>query len=89
MYKRQPSAGSEVSFEVFADATNSIDESSEGNNGGSVSLPLSNSNDDGGVIDSIERGPAILFLAVGLVLISLTALHFGPNRVSKPFERRK
>ena len=84
-----PSAGSEVSFEVFADATNSIDESSEGNNGGSVSLPLSNSNDDGGVIDSIERGPAILFLAVGLVLISLTALHFGPNRVSKPFERRK
>ena len=84
-----PSGGSEVSFEVFADATNSIDESSEDNNGDSISLPLSNSNDDVGVIDSIERGPAMLFLAVGLVLISLTALHFGPNRVSKPFERRK
>ncbi len=84
-----PSAGSEVSFLVFADATDSIDESSEINNEGSVSLPLLDSDEDDGVIDSIERGPAMLFLAVGLVLISLTAFYFGPGRVSKPFERRK
>ena len=84
-----PNFGSEVSFEVFADATGSIDESSETNNEGSVSVPISDSQEDDGVIDSIERGPAMLFLAVGLVLISLTALYFGPGKVSKPFGRRK
>ncbi|MAQ57609.1 MAG: hypothetical protein CMA47_05290 [Euryarchaeota archaeon] len=84
-----PNSGSQVSFEVFADATGSIDESSEDNNEGSVSVPISNTDEDEGIIDSIERGPAILFLAVGLVLISLTALYFGPGRVSKPFEHRK
>jgi len=84
-----PNFGSEVSFEVFADATGSIDESSETNNEGSVSVPISDSQEEDGVIDSIERGPAMLFLAVGLVLISLTALYFGPGRVSKPFRRRK
>ena len=50
---------------------------------------LSNTDEDEGIIDSIERGPAIFFLAIGLVLISLTALYFGPGRVDKPFERRK
>ena len=84
-----PNFGSEVSFEVFADATGSIDESSETNNEGSVSVPISDSQEEDGVIDSIERGPAMLFLAVGLVLISLTALYFGPGKVSKPFGRRK
>ena len=84
-----PSIGSEVSFYVFADATDSIDESSEDNNGGSVFVPISDSEEGDGVIDSIERGPAIFFLAIGLVLISLTALYFGPGRVNKPFERRK
>ena len=84
-----PNFGSEVSFEVFADATGSIDESSETNNEGSVSVPISDSQEEDGVIDSIERGPAMLFLAVGLVLISLTALYFSPGKVSRPFERRK
>ncbi len=84
-----PNFGSEVSFGVFADATGSIDESSETNNEGSVSVPISDSQEEDGVIDSIERGPAMLFLAVGLVLISLTALYFSPGKVSRPFERRK
>jgi len=84
-----PFEGSEVLFEVLADATDSIDESSEHNNEASVSIPISEMDEDGGVIDSIERGPALLLIAVGLVLISITALFFGPGRVSKPFERRK
>ena len=48
-----------------------------------------NEDEDGGIIDSIDRGPAILMICVGVVLISLTALHFGPSRVSKPFNRKK
>jgi len=84
-----PLEGSEVTFDVLADATDSIDESSEDNNEASVSIPISEMDEGGGVIDSIERGPALLLIAVGLVLISLTALFFGPGRVSKPFERRK
>ena len=84
-----PSSGSEVTFEVLVDATGSIDETSEDNNEASISVPIIDKGESGGVIDSIERGPALLFIAVGLMLISLTALYFGPGRVSKPFERRK
>ena len=76
-------------FSVFVDATDSIAETSEENNEGSVTVPIVGEEEDDGVIDSIGRGPAMFFLAVGLVLISLTALYFGPGRVSRPFERRK
>ena len=86
----QVSNGENVAlFSVFADATDSIAETSEENNEGSVIVPIVDEEEDDGVIDSIGRGPAMFFLAVGLVLISLTALYFGPGRVSRPFERRK
>ena len=88
-YAQIPLDGSEVTFEVLADATDSIDESSEDNNEASVSISVLETDEGGGVIDSIGRGPALLFIAAGLILISLTALYFGPGRVSKPFERRK
>ena len=79
-----------MTIEVTADGTGSITEISESNNDRTVVLDVSeNEDEDGGIIDSIDRGPAILMICVGVVLISLTALHFGPSRVSKPFNRKK
>ena len=82
--------GDTLTIEVTADGTGSITEISESNNDRTVVLDVSeNEDEDGGIIDSIDRGPAILMICVGVVLISLTALHFGPSRVSKPFNRKK
>ena len=78
-----------ILIEAYADATDSIAEISEVNNEGSVTVTVVGDEGEEGVIETIGRGPAMLFLAVGLVLISLTALYFGPSRVSKPFERQK
>ena len=78
-----------ILIEAYADATDSIAEISEVNNEGSVTVTVVGDEEEEGVIETIGRGPAMLFLAVGLVLISLTALYFGPSRVSKPFERQK
>ena len=82
--------GDTLVIEVTADGTGSIAEISESNNDRTVIIEVSEVEDEGGgIIDSIDRGPAILLIAVGVVLISLTALYFGPNRVSKPFNRKK
>jgi hypothetical protein len=40
-------------------------------------------------MDSIDRGPAIVFLAIGVSLIALTALYFSPGKVRKSYEREK
>ena len=75
---------------MVADGTGSIAETSESNNDRIVVLDVAESADEGGgIIDSIDRGPALLFISVGVILISLTALYFSPSRVRKPFERRK
>ena len=82
--------GDTLTIEVTADGTGSITEISESNNARIVVRDISEVEDeDGGIIDSIDRGPAILMICVGVVLISLTALYFGPSRVSKPFNRKK
>ena len=82
--------GGTVTIEVVADGTGSIAETSESNNDRIVVLDVAESADEGGgIIDSIDRGPALLFISVGVMLISLTALYFSPSRVRKPFERRK
>ena len=82
--------GGTVTIEVVADGTGSIAETSENNNDRIVVLDVAESEDEGGgIMDSIDRGPALLFISVGVILISLTALYFSPSRVRKPFERRK
>ena len=82
--------GETLTIEVAADGTGSIAETSESNNDRTVVLDVAESDDEeGGIIDSIDRGRALLFIFVGVVLISLTALYFSPSRVRKPFERRK
>jgi len=82
--------GETLTIEVVADGTGSIAETSESNNDRTVVLDVAESDDEGGgILDSIDRGPAFLFISVGVILISLTALYFSPSRVHKPFERRK
>jgi len=82
--------GETLTIEVSADGTGSIAETSENNNDLTVILDVSESEDGGGgIIDSLDRGPALIFISVGVVLISLTALYFGPNRVRKPFNHKK
>ena len=82
--------GGTVTIEVVADGTGSIAETSENNNDRIVVLDVAESEDEGGgIMDSIDRGPALLFISVGVILISHTALYFIPSRVRKPFERRK
>ena len=82
--------GGTLTIEVSADGTGSIAEISESNNDRTVVLDVSESEDEGGsIIDSLNRGPALVFISIGVVLISLTALYFSPNRVRKPFNHKK
>ena len=82
--------GETLTIEVSADGTGSIAETSERNNDRTVILDVSESEDEGGgIIDSLDRGSALAFISVGVVLISLTALYFSPNRVRKPFNHKK
>ncbi len=82
--------GETMTIEVLADGTGSIAETSESNNVRTVVLDVSGSEDEeGGIIDSLDRGPALVFISVGVILISLTALYFSPNRVRKPFNHKK
>ena len=82
--------GETLTIEVSADGTGSIAETSESNNDRTVVLDVSESEDEErGIIDSLDRGPALVFISVGVVLISLTALYFSPNRVRKPFNHKK
>ena len=75
---------------VSADGTGSIAETSESNNDRTVVLDVSESEgEEGGIIDSLDRGPALVFISLGVILISLTALYFSPNRVRKPFNHKK
>ena len=82
--------GETLTIEVSADGTGSIAETSESNNDRTVILDVSEGEDRGGsIIDSLDRGPALVFISVGVVLISFTALYFSPNRVRKPFNHKK
>ncbi len=82
--------GGTLTIEVSADGTGSIAETSESNNDRTVVLDVSGSeNEGGGIIDTLDRGPALVFISVGVVLISLTALYFSPSRIHKPFDRKK
>ena len=82
--------GETLTIEVSADGTGSIAETSESNNDRTVILDVSEGEDGGGsIIDSLDRGPALVFISVGVVLISFTALYFSPNRVRKPFNHKK
>ena len=82
--------GGTLTIEVSADGTGSIAETSESNNNRTVVLDVSESEDGGGgIIDTLDRGSTLVFISVGVVLISLTALYFSPSRVRKPFDRKK
>ena len=82
--------GGTLTIEVSADGTGSIAETSESNNDRTVVLDVSESEDEeGGIIDSLNRGPALVFISVGVILISLTALYFSPHKVRKPFNHKK
>jgi hypothetical protein len=45
--------------------------------------------DPDSIIDSFDRGPAVVFLSIGIILIALTALYFSPSKVRKPYEHKK
>ncbi|MBT6802073.1 MAG: hypothetical protein HOA42_00255, partial [Euryarchaeota archaeon] len=83
-----PGEGRDIIVRASADGTQSIDETNEENNQGEytiyVSSPSTNANNDSPI-----TGPTILVLAVGIIGIALTALQLSPNRVKKPYERRK
>ena len=74
----------------MADSTASIDETLENNNDRLITMIVSEREaDSGSIIDSLDRGPAIVFLSIGIILIALTALYFSPGKVRKPYEHRK
>ena len=82
--------GGTLTIEVSADGTGSIAETSESNNNRTVVLDVSESKDgEGDIIDTLDSRSALVFISVGVVLISLTALYFSPSRVRKPFDRKK
>ena len=79
-----------LAIEVVADSTASIDETSENNNDRLITMIVSERGaDSGSIIDSFDRGPAVVFLSIGIILIALTALYFSPSKVRKPYEHRK
>ena len=79
-----------LAIEVVADSTASIDETSENNNDRLITMIVSErETDSGSIIDSLDRGPAVVFLSIGIILIALTALYFSPSKVRKPYEHRK
>ena len=79
-----------LAIEVVADSTASIDETSENNNDRLITMIVSERGaDPGSIIDSFDRGPAVVFLSIGIILIALTALYFSPSKVRKPYEHRK
>ena len=79
-----------LAIEVVADSTASIDETSENNNDRLITMIVSErETDSGSIIDSFDRGPAVVFLSIGIILIALTALYFSPSKVRKPYEHRK
>ena len=80
-----------LAIEVMADGTASIDETSESNNVRLITMIVNERKTDSGsgLMDSIDRGPAIVFLAIGVSLIALTALYFSPGKVRKSYEREK
>ena len=71
----------------LVDGTASIEESNEINNEFQI-LVNSQGRDTGTGKDSIDRGPAIIFLSIGLIAISIAALQFGPGRIRKPYRKR-
>ena len=79
-----------LAIEVVADSTASIDETSENNNDRLITMIVSErGTGSGSIIDSLNRGPAVVFLSIGIILIALTALYFSPSKVRKPYEHRK
>ena len=83
-----PGEGKDVIVRANADGTQSIDETNEENNQGEYTIYVSSPSTDTNE-DSLVTGPTILILAVGIVAIALTALQLSPNRVKKPYKRRK
>ena len=71
----------------LVDGTASIEESNEINNEFQI-LVNSQGRDTGTGKDSTDRGPAIIFLSIGLIAISIAALQFGPGRIRKPYRKR-
>jgi hypothetical protein len=78
-----------LAIEVVADSTASIDETSENNNDRLITMIVSERGTDPGSIIDFDRGPAVVFLSIGIILIALTALYFSPSKVRKPYEHRK
>ena len=75
-----------ATFTVEIDGTNSIEETTEGNNVHSVEFPIgdpSTGSEDG------NAGSAIVALSVVAVLFSLAAFQMGPKSPKKEFRRRK
>ena len=81
------SAGTAL-INAMVDGTNSIEEANEDNNEIGISIDVRSQNDGGGV-GGIDRGPTILAAAIGIVVISFAALQMSPGRVSKPFRKMK
>jgi subtilase family serine protease len=75
---------------IIVDSTLSIDESNEDNNQEEIMIFISSPNI--GTSDNsekINKEPIIIGLSVVAILIFVAILQLGPNKINKPFDKRK
>ena len=75
---------------IVVDSTLSIEESNENNNQEEISIfissPNTESSDD---LDRINKEPIIIILSLVVILFTIAVLQLSPNRIRKPFDKRK
>ena len=77
-------------IKIVVDSTLSIEESNEDNNQDEmtifISLPDIDSSDDS---IQLDKEPIIIILSIVVILVSIAVLQLSPNKVRKPYNKRK
>lgn len=79
----------QIVIKSVVDGTASIEETNEDNNELSISIDSEGREDGNNGDNGIDRKPALIVGAIGIMVISYAALQFGPGRVRKPYRKQK
>ena len=79
----------QIVIKSVVDGTASIEETNEDNNELSISIDSEGREEGNNGDNGIDRKPALIVGAIGIMAISYAALKFGPGRVRKPYRKQK
>ena len=75
---------------IIVDSTLSIEESNEDNNQEEIVIFISSPDiGDSDNSEKINKEPIIMVLCVAVILVAITIMQLSPNRIRKPFNKRK